>query len=201
MKFIKCIIILFFLAGAIAATAQEFNGGIYGGVAASQLDGDTYKGFNKLGIVGGAYVNRFINKKLAFQLGLRYIEKGSREVTDDHSVNYKCRLHYIELPVTLRYFQYKKLDFEVGLSVGYLLKQYEEIDGYEDPGAPEFNKMELAGLGGLNYALNEKLSVATHFMYSILYVRPHSVYFNSEGKGQHNYLLTLTLAYQLSSWR
>lgn len=187
--------------GISITKAQEFNGGIYVGMTASQLDGDTYKGFHKLGLLGGGYVNRFVNKKLALQLGLRYIEKGSREVSEDHSVNYKCRLHYIEMPLTLRYFHYKKLDFEGGLSVGYLISQYEEIDGYEDPGAPEFNKMELAGIGGLNYALNEKLSVGTHFMYSILYVRPHSQGFNNLEKGQHNYLLTLTLAYQLGSRR
>lgn len=181
--------------------AQEFNGGIYGGAVASQLDGDRYEGYYKLSFTGGAYVNRFVNKKLAVQMGLRYNQKGSNKNDHDNEIFYKCKLHYVEMPITLRYFHYEKIDIEGGVAIGYLLKQYEERDGYELENTPEFNKMEVSGLLGLNYNMSEKLSVGVHFMYSLLYVRPHSQDYNNMDKGQHNNLFTFTLAYQLSSWR
>ncbi len=199
MKAIYITVVFLFIG--IAVEAQEFNGGIYGGAVTSQLDGDAYEGYYKLSFTGGAYVNRFLNKKFAMQMGLRYIQKGSRKEDHEHSIHYKCKLHYVEMPITLRYFHYEKLDLEGGLAIGYLLKQYEERDGYEIENAPEFNKLELSSIIGLNYNMSKKVSFGVHYMYSILYVRPHSASYNNMDKGQHNNLFTFTLSYQLSSWR
>lgn len=179
-----------------SAYSQEFNALITSGAVFSQLDGDHYGGYYKLGFNGGAYVNRFVSKKLAAQIGLRYIQKGSKEES-----YYKCSLQYVELPLTIRYFHYEKLDFEAGVGFGYLLKQYEELEGYEILDAPEFNKLDLSGILGLNYKINKKFTFSGQFNYSLLYVRPLNKYYPNMKKGQFNNVVTFNLAYQLTSWK
>ncbi len=177
--------------------AQEFNAGIYAGLSASQLDGDTYDGYNKPAAMAGAYVNRQITKHLFWQFGIRYAQKGSRRIDSNRNQYYKCDLHYVEMPVTLRYFHYKRLDFEAGLSLGYLLKAREDINAYGWKEAnPPFNKYELGSMVGLSYHFNQHLAVSTHLLYSILAVRPYSSgYQTYMDKGQHNNVLNVSVHY------
>ncbi len=50
--------------------AQEFNAGIFGGVTASQVDGDSYGGYNKLGFTAGVFVNREIDNNILLATGV-----------------------------------------------------------------------------------------------------------------------------------
>ena len=54
------IIVVFFMLGSAVAYGQEFSYGIYGGITASQVDGDSYSGFNKLGGTGGLFFKKHI---------------------------------------------------------------------------------------------------------------------------------------------
>lgn len=189
--------VLIILANNI--NAQEFNGGIYGSIVASQVDGDFYSGYNKLGFGIGGYVNRFVHNKIALQLALRYIQKGSYKKSD--AVYYQCNLQYAEIPLSVRYFHWEKIDIEAGVSIGYLIKAKEKRDGYEIINAPLFNKTELSSIVGVNYDASKRINIGCHFMYSLLFVRPHSKNYNSMKSGQHNNLLMFTLAYKLSDNR
>lgn len=195
------LIVTSLLFASLTINAQEFNAGMYSSAVISQLYGDNYGGFNKLGFAGGFYVNRFVKKNLAPQLGFRYIQKGSREVND--VVDYRCVLHYIEMPITLRYVPKDRLDLDIeaGLTFGYLIKGYEKLNGFEIIDAPPFNKFELGVTIGTNYEFSEKLFVGVHFSNSLLFIRPHSQDYNNMDKGQHNTLLMLTLGYKFSSWK
>jgi len=198
------ILLLVFLFTSFHGFAQEFNAGIYGGIVASQLDGDTYEGYDKAGLITGAYINRYFTKKVGWQMGLRYAQKGSRRNDTKNSVFYKCNLQYMEMPLTMRYQHFKKLDFEAGVSLGYLLKAMESINGedFEEILDPPFNKFELASIFGVNYHFNKKIAVGWHFSYSLLAIRPFADGSNSPmDKGQHNNLLYFTVGYMLSSWR
>jgi hypothetical protein len=53
----KKAIFLFFLLIPFIQQAQEFNAGLMAGIAPSQLDGDKFSGYNKLGYTAGGYVN------------------------------------------------------------------------------------------------------------------------------------------------
>ncbi len=183
--------------------AQEFNAGVYGGGVASQLDGDYYGGYNKAGAVAGAFVNRYINKNLAWQMGLRYCLKGSRRVDNKAGVYYKSQLHYVEIPLTIRYQYFKKVDFEGGISLGYLAKAMEDLDGYGLlPANPEFRKIEAAAVGGLNYHFNDKIIISAQYSYSIFPVRPYSSgYERFMDKGQYNNIILFFVTYNLSNWR
>jgi hypothetical protein len=182
--------------------AQEFNSGFYTGVVASQLDGDQFEGYNKAGLLFGAYVNRDIYTKTQFQMGLRYIQKGSKKADIKNNVYYKSQLHYVEMPITLKYFYYKKLVFEGGFALGYLIKALEDKDGTGLIAAePDFNKFEFSGLLGISYFWTEKISFQAHFSYSLLPVRPFFPNYNTIQKGQHNNGVYFTVAYHIASWR
>jgi len=195
-RFFLSVFVLLFVVFGKRAMSQEFNALIAGGAVFSQLDGDHYAGYYKLGLNSGIYVNRFVNKDLAVQLGLRYMQKGSKKES-----YYKCSLQYAELPLTLRYFYFDKIDIEAGFSFGYLIKQYEELEGYEIIDAPSFNKFDWSGILGINYKISDKLSLGAQLNYSLKYVRPLNTNYTYMKKGQFNNVVTFYLAYQFSSWR
>lgn len=198
MRILITTIFLFFFSAFLGA--QEFNAGLSAGIVASQLDGDKYAGYNKFGLQGGAYVNRYFTKKLSAQLSLLYKELGSRE--DNDEVHYKSRLQYVIMPLTIRYYHFKKVDFEGGFSWGYLIKQYEEdINGYEIVNPVEFNKFDFCGIAGVNYKFTEKLSIGVTIQYSIIEVRPYIPQNINLRTGQFNHAVGFSLAYQFSTWK
>ncbi|MDX9696818.1 MAG: porin family protein [Bacteroidales bacterium] len=198
-------ILLLVLIGLISefAAAQRFGGGFLAGLSMSQLDGDSFGGFNKAGIAAGIFTTTKINKKLDLQMELRYVQKGSQSDSKDPEVFYKSKLNYIELPLFLKYTIYPKLTADLGIAIGYLQKSTEDKDGYGDlPADPSFKKIEFSGLAGLEYQLWKQLSVNIRYNYSILPVRDHpgeqTWYLN---KGQYNSVLTVTIYYQLADFR
>lgn len=59
--------------------SQNFKGGLIGGLTASQVDGDSYAGFDKLGIHGGVFVNTGFSELWGFQLEIKYAGRGARK--------------------------------------------------------------------------------------------------------------------------
>ena len=51
--------------------SQPFNAGLIAGATISQVDGDTYYGYNQLGWTAGAYVNLPVSEHFAAQAELR----------------------------------------------------------------------------------------------------------------------------------
>ena len=77
------IIILIVLPAVLSA--QRFNGGVLIGLSASQVDGDTYAGFDKVGLQGGVFVNTKFNNAWGAQMELKYNAKGARKKTNESS--------------------------------------------------------------------------------------------------------------------
>ena len=149
--------------------AQEFNAVAYGGLVAAQLDGDTYNGYNKPGIIAGGYVNRKFNKNWAWQMGLRYSQKGSKYTNSKLGIYYKSQLHYLEMPLTVNYYYKKKVSIEFGIAANYLIKAMEDKGGFGLTEAdPPFNKFEFASIAGVYYHFTDKLAVGGHFSYSLI---------------------------------
>jgi hypothetical protein len=182
--------------------AQDFKGGITGGITSSQVDGDRYSGFHKLGFHIGGFVNRPLKGKSSVQFGIQYNQKGSyKNFKDDPTRDfYKIRLHYVEMPVKYQYQYNPKFGFYGGLSFSYLISSL-EADGYgalrpED--SPEFNKTDLNALVGLRYQLRKEVHFIASFAYSLYSIRTQ--YTNSpflrEGR-QYNRLLLLGVEYSI----
>ncbi len=182
--------------------AQTFGGGIFGGLSASQLDGDRSSGYNKAGFSFGIYTNAQINKYVDAQMELKYIQKGSKWESEDQSVFYQSKLNYIELPLFLKYHFLGRFSANIGLTVGYLQKATENKDRIGDePADPPFDEFEFSGLAGVEYEIIENLFFNVRFNYSIIPIRDHpgsQAYFFD--RGQYNNALTFAVYYQIANF-
>jgi hypothetical protein len=197
---IRSIITVLFLVAGLGAMAQDFNGGILAGLAASEVSGDRLSGPNKAGIYAGAYVNRYFSQRSSFQMELDFIQKGSRSNPDslNNYESYLLRLNYIELPVHYRYDFIEHASLETGISLGVLIHSYEEANGYEWVSGPDFQPIDLSFNIGLFYTIMENLRINVRYSNSILAIRPHSqgqVY--RWNRGQYNEVLSFVLFYDL----
>jgi opacity protein-like surface antigen len=155
----------------LPVSAQRFEGGLLAGMTASQVDGDSYSGYNKLGFQGGVFVSTAFNKNFGAQMEIRYAGKGAQKVTTtDDPVVYKLTLHYIDLPLMATYTLKKKIVFDLGFVPGYLFAK-----NGKDSGGPmpqeflvEFKKMDIAWLIGINYRITENLKVNFRYSYSLM---------------------------------
>ena len=183
--------------------AQTFEGGFIVGVAATQVDGDGYGGFDKAGPVGGIWVERLTPKKLYLRSEIRYIQKGSyaKNEVDGITTNfYRMRLHYIEVPVLLGYRFANGASPFLGLSGGYLAKVREENEVGEFPveDTRQFRKAELAFVAGIDYKYNQRWVIGAMFSYSATPIRPHTGNITYRlNQGQYNQVLQLVVRYKL----
>ena len=181
--------------------AQGFNSGVLIGISTSQVDGDLYGGFRKAGPMAGLFVNRYLSEKVAMELQMYYIQKGSRKNNDPANGDikfYLLRLNYIEIPLLLHYQQSPKLSFEIGPALGVLLSTYEEDENGETAQEKPFNDFEFSGHAGISYKAFENFELNTRASYSLIPIRePSSTqvsqYFD---RGQFNSVVSFALKYQ-----
>lgn len=197
----KCILNLIFFFLSVPLFSQQFEGGFFGGVSASQVDGDTYAGYNKLGITAGAYTTRKINTKFNFKMEVRYIQKGAyKKPTDVDLSLFKTSLHYAEIPFLFQYLYNKKVFLEGGLVPEILLASKEENEygiKIPDPGRP-FHRFVLEGTVGTGYFFTDHWAAGFRYTYSILPIRDHSdVLTYWLNKGQNNNVLSFSLYYHI----
>jgi len=57
--------------------AQDFYAGATGGLVLSQVDGDSFGGYNKFGGNAGLFVRNSFGEKWGGRMELKYIQKGS----------------------------------------------------------------------------------------------------------------------------
>jgi len=189
-----------FVLGASYVSAQEFHGGILGGLAASEISGDRLQGPNKAGLYLGAFVNRYFTPTSSVQMELDFIQKGSRENPDSSNAfnSYLLRLNYVEMPIHYRYDFIEKATLETGLSLGVLVHSFEQVNGYDWVAGSAFDRLDLSFNIGLFYTLLENLRINVRYSNSILPVRPHAGGATwKANKGQYNEVLSFVLFYEL----
>ncbi len=200
----KYILLFVIVMTVFAASAQQFHGGITGGIAGTQVAGDTYSGYNKAGIFLGGYVNIDVGEKSALQMELTYFQKGSRENPTEKNgyVSYILRVNYIEMPVL---YQYKagKFIIEGGPSAGFLLSHYEEVNQDVISETPDYNNPARITLQinlGFRYFVSDKFGVGLRTNNSMLNIFSR----NQTGDvrrifdyGRYNDALVLSVFYQI----
>lgn len=191
-------------------SAQRFSGGLLFGMTACQVDGDTYAGFNKIGIQGGMFVNTILYNNIGFQFELKYAGKGAQKVTStDNILTYKMSLHYIDLPVMITYTIEEHIVIDLGLVSGYLFARHGEKDGYvyQDEDFEEFRKIDFAWLAGVNYKITKNFIINARYSYSLRPIRNVEVADTSYGligrtlgytSGLYNNFLTFGIYYQFN---
>ncbi|MBI9038068.1 MAG: PorT family protein [Bacteroidales bacterium] len=202
MKLFRLFIIsLFLLFGIITKSQIVFNGGIMGGLVGSQVAGDTYSGFDKLGFSGGVFANLEISSHSLLQMELSFIQKGSRfnpEPEKGLFDEYIMRLNYIELPVLFQYSFLKKFKAEAGIGCDFLLSHFEEKNHQSVADNP-FREMNLNLIFGLYYAIDEKFSVNFRTNNSVTGLRKNKQGVPRFGSyGQYSDALVLSIYYQIN---
>jgi hypothetical protein len=199
----KKLLILFLLIPAfIPIQAQPFHGGILAGFTASQVDGDSYAGFDKAGIQAGVFVSTALSPVIDTRLEIRYTMRGARNnSTPDNTGMYRLTLNYIDLPVLLSVKVKNLGTVEAGLVPGYLFAASGRDDNGRMPNASlaEFKKFDLDTRIGLNIFLTEKIAVNLHYSYSLFSIRDREVenasytwfgkLFGNEAGNFNNYLV------------
>jgi hypothetical protein len=123
----NCLFCYFFLIGMFfiplsSLQAQGVTGGLSLAGVTSQIDGDSWGGFNKWGFHFGGYAQYRFSEKVGLQTEILYGLRGSREVQTDYG---QITLQYIDVPVLFQYirpFGSGQLALEVGISVNILMK-------------------------------------------------------------------------------
>ncbi len=178
---------------------QLFEGGFFAGFTASQIDGDTYSGYNKPGITAGAYISRDLQNQLNWKAELRYTQRGAYNKGNIQNPSlYKLTLHYIELPLILQYEALNKVILEIGLSPELYLfhREEDEYGVLRQEDYPEFHPMGIGGLAGVNYKLTNHIIAGTRYCYSIIPIRDHAsgqTYLLN--RGQYSNVISLNLFY------
>jgi hypothetical protein len=198
------LIIILLGATALSSFSQRFEGGLLGGLNASQVDGDSYKGYHKAGLVLGGYAQTDISRNLFATMELKFAQKGSRNVDSlatDGQIKYIMRLNYAELPICLGIRTSEKTSVIAGASFGYLISGKEFNDYGEFPSEDQhpFNAFDLEAMLGFRFQITDRLFVDIRGAYSVMPIRAKienaDLYYWRDN--QFNNVLNTTLLYRL----
>lgn len=196
-------------AGSLTGPAQSFQGGLLAGINGSQVDGDSYAGYDKAGFQGGVFVRYDLTPRFTTGLEIKYSGRGARNpASEDNTGSYKLSLHYIDVPVTALYHLKDWVGIEIGLVPGYLFA----IGGEDDAGTlpdeflVDFRKFDLGTLIGIQARITPALTVFFRHSYSLISIRDletAGAYYSWFGKlfghssGDYNNYLSLGIQYLL----
>jgi len=193
-------------------TSKVFSGGLIAGANFTQVDGDNFYGYHKVGLTAGGVVYIRFNENFGASMELYYSQKGSRGevVTNSQSLGiyvqkYFMNLNYVEVPITIHvksYFKSHLIYFEGGLSYAYLIKSSEYIQADQpvviDPVLNRFNNTDFNYILGLCVNLYKKWYADARFQYSIFEIRPSDrepLGYGYGNSGQFNNMFSLRFMY------
>ena len=201
------ILTLLFFCGILTynTNAQSFGGGIIAGASTSQVAGDLLGGFNKIGILAGAYTNLKVKEILSFQFEISYITKGSRNpnMYESNHPNYEkieITLSYIEMPLTINLQQKENLGVEFGIIPAFNISatlNSAEAKNISVPN-PQYKKYDLGVCAGINYHITDNIILNTRISNSIIPIRSHTSGATfGLNKGQYNTVLSFAIHYKI----
>jgi hypothetical protein len=159
--------------------AQRFNGSIFAGVSANQVDGDTQGGFKKPGFVGGVSVETAFSETLGVKIELFYIGKGAKQQIDGVE-EFNTSLHYVEMPFLLTFKPIEKAEIDFGPAISYIisskLKNYGEI---VDGALYDIHNFDFSAMISIIYFISDKIGCNVMFNYSIVPIKNNPNWFNN----------------------
>ncbi len=186
-------------------SAQRFEGGLLGGFNATQVEGDTFKGYHKPGILAGFYVQTDIAPAVFTGMEIKYSQKGSRrkiKPKDPDPQKYIMRLSYIDMPVFIGFRTNERGAVVAGASFGYLIsgKEFDEYGQFPEEDRNAFNSFDLEPFIGFQFGVLDNLKLDLRFALSVLPIRGQpgdnatSYYWLNN---QFNNVISLALYYRL----
>jgi hypothetical protein len=173
------------------------------GFLVSQITGDAYHGFRKLGFNGGVGLSYPIDKRGHFvNFQLNYIQKGAKdrrnEEQGDYS-DYTLAIDYLELPVSYL-FPMWGIYMDLGISAAYKLRFKQINNGVEYPASNNLRAIELGLNAGLNFEINQHLSFSVKYLNSLTPIQKGTVsVYNWTALGGMHQIIALQLQYNFSN--
>lgn len=187
---------------------RTFFGGLVAGANFSQVSGDNYRGFDKVGMNVGGKVYLPLSSEIVASIEILYTQKGSvgKEATTAGALkgvsvsNYSITLDYAEVPVMINYFFPSKTHVGAGISYGRLVRSAEKgvtvPDQNFDPAKYPFNKSAIDFILDGNLRIHKGLFINPRFQYSMMKLRGEdkiAPYFY--GSSQFSMVFGLRVAY------
>lgn len=184
---------------------KRFFGSIGFAGVASQVDGDMYGGYRKLGLTAGPSVLVQFHRNWVLQTGVWYTQKGSRDGRLTGSdlgttiEKYKLNLHYIDVPVIVNYVFKETYLFGAGLAYNAYFSSKEVSETMNgtriyDPGEFRFNRHSAELVLNAAAMANKNLMLYLRHHISITAIRDYR--YTATGTGnQFNRYFTFGFAY------
>ena len=202
----KILFALLMLFMTLWVSAQRFEGGVIAGFNATQVEGDTFKGYNKPGILAGFFVQTDVAPAIFAGMEIKYSQKGSRKrikQNDPDPKKYIMRLGYIDLPVFAGFRTSDRGAVVAGVSAGYLMHsmEYNEYGEFPKDDLHVFKNLDLQPFLGFQFDMLEQLKIDLRFALSVLPIRGQpgedaTTYYWLNN--QFNNLISLAAYYNLS---
>ncbi|MFW5831462.1 MAG: porin family protein [Prolixibacteraceae bacterium] len=185
------------------ASAQRFEGGILAGFNGSQVEGDTYKGYHKPGILAGFYVQTDVAPAIFTGLEIKFSQKGSRNKNkpdDPTPEKYIMRLDYVDVPLLFGFRTNEWGAVVAGISAGYLIsgKEFDEYGQFVQEDQNEFNDFDLQPFAGFQFGMLDNVKLDLRLALSVLPVRERPLDTNYYWiNNQFNNVISLALYYRI----
>jgi hypothetical protein len=202
----KLLIAALFVFFVNVIVAQRFDAGLIAGFNASQVEGDTFKGYHQAGILAGLFVQTDVAPAILAGIEIKYSQKGSRRKFDPKQPDvdkYGMRLGYIDLPLFMGFRTNDNSMIIGGIAPGVLIHSKETNSDGEIPeqDRQEFNRFDLQPFVGFQFDFLERASVDLRFALSVIPCSDKSetnYYFHN---GLFNNVISLALYYNLGNLR
>lgn len=178
-------------------TTLRFRGGMVLGLNASQVDGDDFPGYHKVGLNGGFLAEIPVSKKFFVSMEILYAQKGAKSRTyAGLPTEYHSKLDYAEVPILINFQEKTAVNFGLGFSYGRLVRNKEYVDELIQPTSDDFNRDDFCGVANGNYLISDHFRLNFRFAYSLVPIGHRSTS-NFNNRGMYNNVLSFRLAYVL----
>jgi hypothetical protein len=159
---------------------RTFVGGLTLGTNFSQVDGDNFAGFNKIGLNSGVVTYFMLDERVAGSMELLYSQKGTTTGRNQVPLSgysyktitqYSIDLKYLEVPIQILYFDKKHSSVGGGFSYGALFGQSEKYNTVEQTKLYPFKRSDISVLLSGNLKLTKHFFANLRFAYSFYNIR------------------------------
>jgi hypothetical protein len=193
------LVITLWFAMTVSVNGQMFQTGFFGGITVSQVKGDSFEGFNKLGWIAGFSVNRYIDYNIYWQAEIKYGTRGVyKGPSDIDQTLYRSSYHIIEIPLSVHYLYDEKILVEIGASPELLLAAlYWDENGKMNPSTyPDNRRFGLNVFAGIGYWLNARMMAGLRYTNSAVPFRDPEEWNHPLYRGYFHNVISLSLNYR-----
>jgi len=188
------------------AVAQRILGAVSLGMNLTQVDGDDFFGFNKVGLnVGPMVIVPFgKNKNWSASMELLYSQKGSKHNGSADFTDYRLIQDYAEIPVLVHFTDKKLISGGLGFSYGQLINYKETKNNFYDTlyqYQTGLSNYDISVIADIQIRIWSKLWANLRYQYSmksnrtVIIDNPFLYPRSPETRKQYNNVITLRLTW------